>query len=149
VDAQVGLLSWVSLRLKPGGPAVDPERAGPARGRTPAPPVADLQPTPSPYAATSATAPGHATGPAAARSGHGRLRPGREQASATAPGRSRGRAGAARTGRCRLRPGRELASVTAPGCSCGRAWCHPLEPGGSGRVGHTLHVGHSIIIFTL
>jgi hypothetical protein len=62
-----------------------------------------------------------------------------EQATVNAPGRPRGRAGAARTGRGRLRPGREQASVTAPGCSHGRARCHLLKPGGSGRVGLTLH----------
>jgi hypothetical protein len=86
--------------------------AGPARGRPPAPLLADHQPTPSTYSATAAIAPGHAAGP-----------------------------GAARTGRGRLRLGRQQASATAPSCSRGRARCHPLEPGGSGRVGHTLHVG--------
>jgi hypothetical protein len=59
---------------------------------------------------------------------------------ATAPGHAAG-PGAARLGHCRLWPWREQASVTAPGCARGRARCHLLKPGGSGRFGLTLHVG--------
>ncbi len=84
----------------------DSGRAGPARRRPPAPPLADHGPTPSTYATTAATAPGHAVGFGAARPGRGRLRPGRGQA-----------------------------SVTAPGCSRGRALFHPLGPVAAGGLG--------------
>ncbi len=151
LDAQVCLLNWVSLGLKPGGPVADPGRTGPGRVQPGPNPPPCLPPS---YAVDLRRHHRHRTQPRV----RARFRPGRfavgsslggnrppsprlaAHAAGPVPpgwaGRGSGRSGPDWN---TDRPPSEHPAAHAAGPGATR---DPLEPGGSGRVGQTPHVGN-------
>ncbi len=127
-------------RTQPDDAAADSGRAGPARGRPPATPLGDADPTPPTYGTTTATAPDRSVGYGADRDGP-RSAPARAGTSLRHRARPLGRV------RCRTRPrsapvraGASLRHRTRLLTRSGPV--PPARARGSGRDGLNLHDGH-------